>query len=118
MNPLTPFKYRLALMALVALFLTAAPVRADDHALIEDAHHQLELAMNPGGPAPSDADRTTELKAAMEDLRNVTPFHHGVRVRAMFDIKAALNDVSSGDPGHQAVNDIREADLLVRDMEG
>jgi hypothetical protein len=105
----------LAVLALAGFALS--PVFGDDHTLIEDAHHQLEKALNPGGDPPSDADRTALLQATLEDLKNLPHYYRGKRVEAMACIKSALLELKNGGSAEQVSEDIREADSDVRDME-
>jgi hypothetical protein len=105
----------LTLLGLGWIFLL--PARADDHAIIEDAHHQLEQALNPGGDPPSSADLTAFLQKALDDLKVLPHIYRGTRVQAMDAIKSALLEIKNGGSGDQINEDIREADSEVRDIE-
>ena len=99
------------------LSLLILPARADTHAMVEEAHHDLQKALNPGGDRPSDADRTADLKAALEIIKDL-PKSRNPRPRfyAMRSLKAALKEIAEGDSS-QATADIRDADSSIRDME-
>ena len=94
-----------------------SPAFGDDHTLVEDAHHKLEQALNPGGDVPSADDRTTLLQAALDDLKDLPHIYHGKRIDAMAEIKSALLELKNGGSSDQVSNDIREADSDVRDIE-
>jgi hypothetical protein len=96
------------------------PLHADEHSMIEAIHDKLHQAMNPGGDAPSDAERTSLLQAALEELKDL-PFGHwghwGHRNAAISDVKMALDALKSGNENREVYNDIRDADAEVRTME-
>jgi hypothetical protein len=107
------------LLLLLALGgFSLSPVRADLHSMVQDAHHDLEQALNPGGDTPSDTDRTNYLNAALDALKDLPPIRHPRRLGILRDdIRSALEEIKNGDPNHQAANDIRDADSIVRDLE-
>ena len=108
----------LALIILGSISSVISPAHGDIHSQAQDAHHDLEQALNPGGDTPSDADRINLLKSALDDLKNFPPIHHPKRLTmARQYIRSAIDEIEKGDPDHQAVNDIREADSIVRDLE-
>ena len=103
--------------ALLAL-LSLSPARADIHSMAEDAHHDLEKALNPGGDPPSDAERTSLINSALDLMKNFPPIRRERRViEARDSLKAALEEIKNGDPDHAAANDIRDADSIIRDLE-
>jgi hypothetical protein len=104
-----------------ALTLSSRALGDENRTHIEDAHHQLALALNMGGPTPADTDRTAELKAAEADLKEMTltlKRYSRARNMAVTHIENALDLIAHGDPDHQAEQEIRDADAVVRDIEG
>jgi hypothetical protein len=107
-----------ALAALGASLIFASAAYGDMPAMARDAHNELEQALNVGGPTPSDADRTTHLKAALEDLKSLPPDRtYRGRYMASSYIKSALYEISHGGLPNQIESDIRDADSLIRDMD-
>ncbi len=113
----THFQRMTGLGLFVLLVSASSPAQADLHSMAQDAHRALERALNPGGPLPSDADRTADLKEALKIIhdfpktRNPQP-----RFYAQRSIKAALDEIASGQ-SEKATADIRDADSDVRDLE-
>jgi hypothetical protein len=102
----------------ILAFSFISPARADIHSQVQDAHHFLEQALNPGGDTPSDADRINSLNSALDALKNLPPIHRPKRVTMIRQyIRTAIDAIKNGDPDHQAANDIRDADSAVRDLE-
>lgn len=106
----------LALVILATAWNSLSPVYGDEHAMIEEAHHDLQQALNPGGNTPSAADQTALLNSALSNIKDLPPRYRGHRNLAIADIKSALHELSEGDPA-KAANDIREADREVRILE-
>ena len=116
-----PFRIARLLLFPGLVLAAVTMLRADDNTeLIKDAHHQLALALNLGGDTPSDADRTTDINAAIQDLKD-TSFANGraeySKSIAIRDLKSALSQIGRGDPEHGAEKNIRDADSIVRDLE-
>ena len=116
-RPLTRLSKTAALAFLASVALEISSLHADEHSTLEAIHDKLHQAMNPGGDAPSNADRTSLLKAALEELKDLSPWYHGHRNAAISDIKMALDALKAGDENNEVYNDIRNADNEVRDME-
>ena len=108
----------LPISVLVAvIFGGILPVHADEHSMLEAIHDKLHQAMNPGGDAPSDAERTALLQAALKELKDLPFGYRGHRNAAISDVKMALDALKSGNENNEVYNDIRDADAEVRTME-
>lgn len=109
----------LALSTLLILGLSAAlPCRADEPVGLRVAHDELKAALNPGGDPPPDQDRITHLKAALDALKNLPPNIWRGRYQATSYINSAIYEIKNSGSPNQINSDIRDADSLVRDMEG
>jgi len=88
----------------------------DDGALLDQAEHLVHQAWNPGGDPPSNEDRTQMLNKAIE-LAQKEPDHHlrGTRVEAIRLMRAALEEIKTGDPDNKLNSDLQEADRALRD---
>jgi hypothetical protein len=106
------------LIATTGAFLgLSEPLFADNSsdAMMHQAEDMVHQALNPGGDAPSDAQRTELLTKALELLKDTPDKNYRKhRMKAIRDIKAALDDMKLGQPSNQVTNDIRDADLEIR----
>jgi hypothetical protein len=94
----------------------SSPAHAAGDPLINQARDQLHQALNPGGNAPSDADKTALLKSALTFLQKSPAIYRGQRKRAIEDVTAALFELGRGDPDHKTNDYIRKALDEVRDI--
>jgi hypothetical protein len=97
------------------LLTLSAPVYGEGADMLNQARDLVHQAWNPGGDAPSDAQRTDLLTQALE-LAKDSPQRHVARHRltAILDIKAALLEIKRGDPDHKVTDYLRDADLELR----
>jgi len=105
-------------IAVLGAFLSlSSPAHASDNPMLDDARADLEKAWNPGGDAPSDADRITLLKSALQLLKDAPLGHyHRHRIDAIGFIKSALYELDKGDPDHKAADFIHSAVTEIRDI--
>jgi hypothetical protein len=88
----------------------------DDGSLLKQAEDLVKQAWNPGGDPPSADDRTKMLTQALE-LTQKEPDHRLAmnRVAAMKSIRAALEELKTGDPNNKVNDDLIDADRALRD---
>jgi hypothetical protein len=97
------------LVAVMGIFLgLSAPAFGDD--MLNQALDLVHQALNPGGDQPSNDDRTTWLTQAL-GLAQKSPIRNarGHRVKAINDIRAALDAIKQGSPDHEVADYIRAA---------
>jgi hypothetical protein len=109
----TSFLVRSLVVGVVCSALNlAGPVRGDDTVsdMLNQSFDLVHQAWNPGGDAPSVADRIDLLTKALK-LAQEAPSNHlrGHRVQAIQDIQAALAILKNGDPDGKAVEPIHDA---------
>jgi hypothetical protein len=92
-----------------AISSLSSPAIAGPDPLILQAQDQLRQALNAGGPAPSNADKTALLKSALELLRQSPAVYHRQRQRAIQYVKSALAELGNGDPDNKANDYIYKA---------
>jgi hypothetical protein len=111
----------MSLLVLGVSLFSLAPLRADPdyHPLIEQIHALLKQAMGgDSGTPPDKAQLTDLLKKAQGDLMDIPPGHWGGHLKqARFLVQGTLDALAQGEPDDKIQEDIREADLEVRDME-
>jgi len=106
----SPLLHAFWLAVLGAVLSFSAPVFGEDTDMLNKAFDLVHQAWNPGGDTPSDDVRTDLLTQALTLAQNA-PEHNvkGHRVKAIFEIKAALALIKDGDPDHKAADHIRTA---------
>ena len=106
-------------LAILGAFLgLSSPAHAvDGDPMLNDAREQLEKAWNPGGNAPSNADRIDLLNSALDLLKKAQSGRYSRhRIDCMGFIKSALYELDKGDPDHKAGDYIHSAVGQIRDM--
>ena len=107
------------LLAVLGVFLWLGSLAHADNPLLSDAADDLHQALNPGGDAPSVADRTKLVQAALQSLQKVPRGgYHGHLKNAITLVQSALDVLDKGDPDNKASEYIHEAWDEVREISG
>jgi hypothetical protein len=93
-----------------AILSLSSPALAAPDPLILQAQDQLRQALNAGGPAPSDEDKTALLKSALNLLKqSPAAVYRGPLKRAIAYVKSAIFEMSSGAQDNKAKDYIYKA---------
>jgi hypothetical protein len=117
-KPMNIYIHRTLLVLIgVASLIFSFSALADDPTpdMLNQALDLVHQAWNPGGDAPSNAQRTDLLTRALKLAQQAPDRHLKMhRAQAIQDIDLALAEIQKGDPDQKATGYIRDADSELR----